>query len=651
MKASKLFGVATAFTLLGSTISGCVEPKSTEKESSAESSSTKESPIVETSPIPNNIGEDLLPTIEPVDFFNDTELKCEIPKTDLEQKEFNYEILNIGEWANFELENVEKKEPGYGVEISEQTSLFMIPYKREDYFLNQNGKLKEIFAQEGTPFEIAEIRTLAGQNGEKVNIGIIANTYGAEVVAAVVLGAEDKNGTQKSFSVEREQKDAKIVTYIATEDFIYPNKVENILTALKNISIYQDQNGKLKAGEEYSYINLTGIRDSRTYQYKTGLTSLGAEVRSGGVCAMSTGISSLLYTQEAEYKILERWAEPNRYAQGPFSPSEQIVDSSVDYDGKTVYDLRWIQGEDKYLNVNIAMSPTDIPFSQTSTNGIGGISDIFMIVSLSFEDNVRDNQTKYIEDNLKTYQNYRESQHYIKVNKNQMEVNVLNHELSEDLIHTINNLYNFKDLSLFKEKINESKELQSILKLQEEVNNYTSNSGFRLMNYLQIGEWYKNFPEEKEISRILESSIVVGLKSQPLQCVEFVSMLAKLFPNLSIPHAGAASATTAKELIPIILKEERYTTVAQTEYGATAFAGKFSVDQYQPGDLFVREERPCGHVGVILDKIITENGEAVLLVADSNRDSDGKIQIFIVDKRNIEKIFGADRRYLIRKNQ
>lgn len=185
-------------------------------------------------------------------------------------------------------------------------------------------------------------------------------------------------------SLQKRKRDTKIVSYVATEDLIYPNKVENILTSLKKISSFQEENDGFKKGEEYSYINIIELK-SRSYDYKSGFTTTGGIVRGGGVCAMSTGMSSLIHVQDSDdYKVLERWAEAERYIQGPFSPSKYIVDSSVDYNDSNTYDLRWIQGEDKYLNVNILISPSDIPFEETAQDGVGGTSDVMMIISLSF---------------------------------------------------------------------------------------------------------------------------------------------------------------------------------------------------------------------------------------------------------------------------
>ena len=44
------------------------------------------------------------------------------------------------------------------------------------------------------------------------------------------------------------------VTFIATRDDIYFNKIINILTALKQIAVNQESKGAFKRGTEYSYL-------------------------------------------------------------------------------------------------------------------------------------------------------------------------------------------------------------------------------------------------------------------------------------------------------------------------------------------------------------------------------------------------------------
>lgn len=655
-RASKAIEIATAASLIGSSIAGC--------------SPTPQSNTYENTPIPKepNATEISNQPIEEISYHQEriisdsnqrVDSNNEIPEIFAEKKSFDFDILNIADWSNFELEDVEEKEPGYGIDVVKETSLFMIPLKKDNFF-DDSKEVKEILAPSGSTFEIAEIRTLEGPNGEKIKIGNIANTFGASFVSTVVLEAEDSNGIKESFTKEREDE-YKTVTYIATEDFAYPNKIENILVALRDIATFQKENEGFKEGQEYSYIDLINLKN-QSYQYKSGLTTTGGIVRGGGVCAMSTGISSLIHVQDKEYKVLERWAEAERYIQGPFSPSKYIVDSSVDYNDTNTYDLRWVQGEDKYLNINISLSPSDISFEQTAQDGVGGISDVIMLVSLSFRDQPQENQEGYLTKILKQYQGYRDSNHNTKLNELQMDVNILNHPITPEIFDSVDLIYNIQDIREFESIIAEKEQLQDILKLQEAVNSYDENSGIPIEKYLKETEWYKTFKDEesrKEADRRIMHATISRVQGQPLQCVGFVMLVSSLYPELSIPYVGGVQATTARELIPPVLREYNYTDVIVRNAevgGAVALGGALTIDMYKPGDLFIRKDganaastqKPTGHIGVILEKIVKENGKVVLLVADSNRDNDGRIKIFSVDESNLEEVFGQKTRYVFR---
>lgn len=657
-KTSRAIEFATAASLLGSSIAGCSPTPNTQS-------------TYENTPIPKepSAAEVVDSNFEDIGYLTEridtqaqerVEERSEIPEFFAEQKVFDFEILNISDWSNFELEETEEKEPGYGIDVTKETTMFMIPLKSDNFF-DKKKEVKEILAPSGSTFEIAEIRTLVGPNGEKIKVGHVANTYGSHVLSTVILEAQDSNGTKEVYTEERETSE-RTVSYVVTEDNIYPNKVENILIALRNISSFQEGNGGFKKGEEYSYIDIVGLKD-KSYEYRNGLTSTGGVVRGGGVCAMSTGVSSLIHVQDSEdYKVVERWPEPERYFQGPFSPSEYIVDSSVDYNDSNTYDLRWIQGEDKYMHVNIFLSPSDIPFEQTNQNGVGGVSDVIAVVSLSFEDEVQENQTEYISEILRQYEEYRDSNHATKLNPLQMDVNILNHPVSSEIFDAVKLLYNVEDIREFESVIAEKQDFQDILKLQEAVNNYDEASGISLDKYLKETEWYQQFEDEesqKNADRILQLATISRIPGQPLQCVGFAMIVSWLYPDLSIPYVGGAPVSTARELVPPELREYNYSGVHEwhTNYGGSvALGGKLTIDMYEPGDLFVRTDgakaastgKASGHIGLIMDKIVKENGEIVLLVADSNRHNDGRVRIFTVNESNMEEVLGTTQRYLVR---
>ena len=585
------------------------------------------------------------------------------PTISQEIKPFNYEILNIADWGEYELEEVEKKEPGYRIEIIDETSMYLIPLRR-DNFVDERREVKEILIPYGHSFEIAEVRNITGPNGEKIKLGLIANTYGANFVSSVLLEATDEKGTNIKFS--KEDTIARSVSYVATEDSIYPNKVINTLNALINMSKSQDEKGPLKGGEEQSYLHMIGLKDpNKNNNYEYGLTSSGSIVRGGGVCAMATGISALVHLQGGDpYEIKEQWAHPVRYAQGPFSPSEYLVDATVDYNATETYDFRWIPPKDKYLHIEIFTIPSDLPYSKTEKDGVGGLSDALLIVSISFEDTPPENQTEKLKKELENYRAYRNSQHQKRLNGRDMDKNALNHPLDARMRDSTNLIYNVEDIREFEHTVERSRELQDILQLQEAVNTYSEESGIHLNQYLKETDWYKNHitDENKErVDRILRLGTLTRVEGQPLQCVGFVMIASWLYPEIPIAYVGGAPVGSARELVPEELRNYTYgeKRVMATNYGALAIAGEeIAIDDYQPGDLFVRVDgapmastgKPTGHIGLILEKMKDKQGNTILLVADSNRHNDGRIRIFVVNEGNIDEVFGPRQKYIVRTN-
>jgi len=116
-------------------------------------------------------------------------------------------------------------------------------------------------------------------------------------------------------------------------------------------------------------------------------------------------------------------------------------------------------------------------------------------------------------------------------------------------------------------------------------------------------------------------------------------ILRDLYPDLGFPDISGTTVAVAGELVPDFVYglEGRYST----GYGEIALVGKsLTIDDYTPGDLYVIKGYP-GHVGTVLAK--NENG---LLLADSNRLWDGRVNIFYVDERNFDAVFGEEK-YII----
>ncbi len=585
--------------------------------------------------------------------------KEDVPLSSSEEvAQFDSDILDFTEWKNYNLESVERTNSGYTATISQETSLFLIPLRNDNFLDDRDGKMvKEIILPKNYKFEIGEIRTIKGSNNEEIRFGVVANTFGEHSASVVLLSAVDKNGVKKEFTTESLETN-RTVSYIVSEEHIYPNKIINTLLALRNISQYQDENGPFMKGNEYSCVKMFGIDDpTKKSEFTVGLASDKTELRGGGVCATATALSMLVHTSDkGNMNIKEQWGHPIRYAQGPFSPSEYVVDATVGLN--PTYDFRWVQEETKYLKIDALLSPSDITYDKTESDGVGGLSDSNMIVNISFVDTPPVNQTvriQYIKDN---YVAFRESKHEIKLLEDRGDVNVLTHDIGKNK-EIVNLMYNAEEDINFKEY--DIKELENIQKLKEAVNSYPADSEEGLYKYLSTTDWYKESVNEKNkeyVDRILELVSITKIPGQPLQCMGFVMMLSWLYPSLDIPYIGGGPAS-ARELAPAELRSAKYENTSSYFSGfANTFAigGKLTISDYEPGDLYVRTDgvkmqstgKPAGHVGVILGKRVDGNGNTVLLAADSNRLGDGKIRIFEVDKWNEDEIFSNGRRYLLR---
>jgi hypothetical protein len=650
----KFLNGAILSSIVGTTLAGCSPSKvNALKEESApeEQIIVKEDPILE----------DVFAIKKGQEFFLydyhenqacrvDAEVTVEEVEEYLEEEEveevFDYTVLDIYGWNDFELESIEKKDPGYVVKVNSPTSLFVIPL-RSDEFLDNKGSVEEIVLNEGMSLEISEVKKLKGGKGEEITVGLVGNTYGAKAVAGVIMGAKDSSGNEMSF-IEEVETHENSVAYIALSDNIYPNKVYNTYVALLNISKLQDEQGILKSGRDYSYIDMIGLSDrEKRAEYLTGFTSSKDRVRAGGVCAMATGMSLLVH-QDENNEILEQWHHPIRYFQGPFSMSPFEVDATVQQGDERDYDFQWRLSQDRYLQINVDMSLSGVPYKDTASDGVGGLSDVNVIFSMSFTDEYPEGQTERLIEQMSSYSAFRSSKHtevFESFESTKYSI--------EDIREAVNLIYDREDFGVFVERIEENETLKDIIFLGESINSYEEDSGFSLSDYLETTDWYENYlndpgrnAEDLEYAmRILSQQVRV--EGQPLQCVSYTIFLSTLYPEFQMQSIGGSGVEAAKELIS---KENiDLEGSAGTGYGGLLIGSEsLGIEKYQKGDHFVTASNKYGHIGTILDVLEDEEGNRYLLVTDANRFADGRVKFFVVDSHSLEFVFGSNRRYIIR---
>lgn len=311
-----------------------------------------------------------IPTIEP-------------PMIDLESLGRNFFLEDV---EDLELIAHEKALDAQQVHTLRETPLLLLPLM-EDFNIETALPLELITVEKGFSFEVAETKTFRFMDGYQIRLALLANTfsYQQRILAILVLDLQNPLGEAFQFA-ELSQDTGHIVSYIATRDTVYPNKIENILIALTELSTKFEIYQGLHQGNEYSYLNLVGLeRGELFYDYKDGLDEFGVKVRANGICSVATGLSTLIKVTEAG-KVTERRVHATFYKQGPFSPIEKNVDAAVVFrpNPDDNVDFKWSQSLSTNLSIDAFVFPTGLSITDTDEDGISGSSDIGLIYALQF---------------------------------------------------------------------------------------------------------------------------------------------------------------------------------------------------------------------------------------------------------------------------
>jgi hypothetical protein len=224
----------------------------------------------------------------------------------------------------------------------------------------------------------------------------------------------------QSYTVPAEEDVAAVATYIGGRDSIYPNKIINLLIASAYLAEYQLEKGPFKAYDGYAYNHLIRLRGRDTLHYEMGLDKVPA----AGVCAAASLTSAVLYdlsrTLDVDYKgtpsALIRTQYPHLiaapYSGSPFLPVD--IDTAVALGEVNSADLVWqmpAAPEALYLEITSALLLNDLSFEETNSDGIGGLADAELLLSMAFTQENPINQSGKIQAQLSDYRRYRESQH------------------------------------------------------------------------------------------------------------------------------------------------------------------------------------------------------------------------------------------------
>lgn len=209
-------------------------------------------------------------------------------------------------------------------------------------------------------------------------------------------------------------------TYFGGRDSIYPNKLENILIAISYIAEYQGDYGAFQAQDGYSFNKLIRLRGGDTLRYADGANNLWA----AGVCAAASLTSATLYdfsqTLGVDYtdsitsiirtQYQHKIAAP--YAACPYIPVN--IDTVVVVSPELSADLVWQmppEPAETYLTFDAAVIANEVPFGDTAEDGIDGISDAELLVTMAFTTRDPGPQSGEIQSLLSSYRMFRSSRH------------------------------------------------------------------------------------------------------------------------------------------------------------------------------------------------------------------------------------------------
>ncbi len=461
------------------------------------------------------------------------------------------------------------------------------------------------------------------------------------------------------------------VSYIVGDGRVYPNKILNLLNAMGYILEYQEQHGPLQKGKITSYLELIRLVDGENYI--PGYTSSREIVRGGGVCAGVTAISNAFWSAAKNLGIdyndtyqAPKFSHPERYKLGPIGPNTFITDTTVQLNNDgTKVDYKMIPPCDLFINIRAAVVPNGVGVSDTDPRGLYIIdergsfirSDAQFILNVSLTTNQPQTKASSLWAMRQQYIDFRNTNHQGNISLMRNGCHFIgNYDLNENSKMSVGpKIYPEQDTHLFAKEIANSNYLQDVFALQQILNSVDETNADDIANVIRNSQWYKNKVTEAKIDQKLENAInqlnYVTVKGQPVQCISWTTLLAGLpYPNMPI-SIGSVPIDAPIDLIPnsILALPDRQTAPSPT--GGTLIAKRdMEMTEINSGDLFLMRSAPFGHVGVILCRK-QYNGKQLLLVTESNRHNDGRIQIYTVDEYNFNAKLGTppEKKILLRK--
>lgn len=572
-----------------------------------------------------------------------------------------FDLMNFNKLTGFVVDRVEVLEDRYVVKTLTQTPVYIVPINYSMAVRNDE-ETKMLLIGAGNHYEIAQKKFIKNHSDEIIEIGMIANNFGSRYVMGLIL-SYSRNG-QSTVFVERDENAIATVSYVAGRYSIYPNKIKNVLYGWANYSYYQDINGPMRGGNTYSFLNMTGLGNPnyRVHNFIPGRDGSGAITSAGGICANATSMSSLLFQVESGSNINKK-PHATVYFQGPFSGLPNVVDATVYVTPEEYQDLTWRIADPDfsyYIKVDFDIFPLGVDAIDLDV-----YSDVFVIFTISLVPDNPVGQSDYLLAQAEDYGQFRNVlDNTIDARANEIREFTPNN----NMIELASLVYGNENLEAIRDSITDYDFIEDMKVFQDEVRAYHAFSDdMSFWNYIRTTDWYSNMLNvygEEMLTEAFRVNNAIRIEGQPLQCIGFVKFLSTLYPEYRFLDVSSFSARFAYRLVPSV--DKIYKDKQVFEYGNMITIGglALTLDDYEPGDLFVNplvglklDEKgyydpidgvPTGHIGAIVDKIIDESGEVILLGIDANQNGDGQIRIFVINEENADLILGNPVRFILR---
>lgn len=576
--------------------------------------------------------------------------------------------------------------------------VMLIPLRR-DYLYDTERQIRTVTLNDiNLPF--ADIYTLKTRDRQGLRTTILPYITGEAVLPVAVLDSgkflsDSLYMPTESYWNETPKDNVKgSYTYMAENETgptkIYANKIWNILEGAAALTEYQVEMGPLvvPTAGEYSLIE---ILDLKRRNYKSGFTITGAEVRAGGVCALSTvfGRSLNQVRQGGEQKeltfspsvvVTEGWSHPLTYAyfmppgeeailQG--SGSKKLLDVAIDY-GDIQHDFKWrtfldsSQRNSQMDHLYLWIEAQTLPNGKAPIEDLEAPADARLIVNLSWRPNPpTDNQLVKLKQLQQDYWHYHktgETSSLLDQNSQEIERQTKTHFATPSVaVKDVAEAVYPEGGNNFQEELKTDPYLSEIKTLADYLNDYVDQYTYDEFwsrkapgagEYLRNTDWYRHLGTraaqiEPALRHLDQNSFLIKAgartKDQPIQCIGWTILLAFLEYDRSPKNIGGANVQTASQLVPKEIINGTYNYFSRHGY---VFRVVRSFDEVDPGDQYVLYNG-AGHIGVVVDKKQVD-GQTILLVADANRHSDGKVHIFEVTDGNFDAVFGPGRKVVIK---